>query len=817
MDNKFKSAIDSLTREYVPVLGVFIVAAFGMRLMEASLVYYQHGASVYGPGELAGALLIDLRLVILVSLPLSLISYLTNRAGTTAGVFIISVITGISAVITLLLSFYYSSTLTPLGPEFWAYSMSEMMDTVIAAERFVGLKLVAFLLLAIFFIIAAYRMVKWLSGRTFSFRMRFMVTTVVTAAFGSLILYPQSSTLAEVTSNKLSYFVTSALEQSAEPIIEYEPIEDIEYPFLRRSTQGDVLGPFFKDLSEPPNIVFILVESLGGEFVGRKGQWTGFAPFIDSLAASGLYWENGLSMSGRTFGMIPSLIGSLPPGKNGFMDFGPDYPSHTSIIRMLDQQGYTTSFYSGYNTYFDGLNYFLDYQGTDVIMNKEWISTQFESLYETESNYWGYDDKTMFEIASAVADTATDEPRLEIYHTLQTHSPFTVPHEREYAQRFNERLETLNLSSSDTERFQRYRSELTTLLFTDDALRDFMEEYKKRARYSNTLFIITGDHWLIPVPQTSRISRYHVPIIFYSELIKEPVRFESVNTHANITPALTTFLKKSTNLSLPDSVHWIGDTMDTTRTFQNIHSLPLMQNKNQMSDHITGQYFLNNGTLYQLNEGLNLTQISNPEIENKLEQALASFKSKSIYVTENDKLYPKVFKGSPTQDYKFITQFADLFRELDSDGLSVDEQFSVAREYAFAGNYEKSRAIAKRLLLNVPDYHDIRIMLARTHAWNQEYEKARDYLYEVQRRDSTYYDTYNALADTEYWAGNYSEALRVINTGLSFHSKNESFLQKKIKILIALDRDDEAKLAFSELKDAYPSHEDLNEFEAQLF
>src|SRR6056297_4186812 len=822
MKRNFKSIIDRFTRIYVPVLGVLLVAGLTARLLEIAFVAIKHGIWIFTASDIVTAISTDILLVILFSLPLSLVFYLLRRAGDNVRSLTVAIVIGLATIGSLLLSLYYTATLTPLGPEFWAYSFNEMADTVMAAESYIELKLAFLVLLTICFVILLFYAIKRMARFPYHVRVVLISSAFALATLGTVLLLFLQDSSDSIAYNKLGYFVMSGFEETTEDVADYKPIvnqtlaiENSEFPLLKRSSENDVLGPFFKEMSDPPNIVFILVESLGGEFVGSSGNWTGFAPFIDSLAANGLYWENGLSMSGRTFGMIPSLLGSLPPGNNGFMDLGPEYPVHTSLIRMLDEQGYHTSFYSGYNTYFDGLNYFLDYQGTDVIINKEWITSNFGDQFKTGANYWGYDDKSMLEIAGSVVDSLAlrPDPRLEIYHTLQSHSPFTLPDEQFYARRFNEHLEELSLPISKQEAFKRYRSELTTLLFTDDALRDFMNVYKKRDSYSNTLFIITGDHWLIPVPQTSRVSRYHVPIIFYSDLIEKPAQFQSVNTHANIVPALTTLIDSNTGLALPDSVHWIGETMDTLRTFRNIHSLPMMQNKNQLSDYISGNHFLSDNTLYRVEEGLILVQEPNSEVKNELEQALLRFKSKNSYVTENNKLYPEFFRDESSSDYEFITRFSVMFDEIDTNSLSVDEQFKAARDYAFESDYDRARAIAKRLLLEVPDYHDIRIFLGRTHAWNREYEKAREYLHEVQRRDSTYNDTYNALADTEYWSGNYSVALEVINTGLTFHPVNESFLQKKINILIALDRSGEAKITFTELKKAHPSNQNIDELE----
>jgi phosphoglycerol transferase MdoB-like AlkP superfamily enzyme len=808
----------SLSREYVPVLVAVLTAGFVVRLAESILVVYRHGLNVVGLNELATAALADLQLAVWVSLPVYLLFMAMRRTGTFFRKVSISVIIALIGSTGLLLAVYFSATLIPLGPEFWAYSVHEILDTVIAAESNLTLKVLAFILFTALLIWFLFSLIEYISWRSEKIRLGLMVAVFGMTGFGTLVsILAGNNQQSQISSNKLSYFITAGFEQSTQSAVEYEPINNAEYPFLKRSEKGNVLGPFFKELSKPPNIVFILVESLGGEFIGRDSRWGGFAPFIDSLTVKSLYWKNGLSMSGRTFGMIPSLLGSLPPGRNGFMDLGPDYPVHSSIIRMLKDQGYQTSFYSGYNTYFDGLNYFLDYQGTEFIVNKEWITNRYGNSLDTEGNYWGYDDKTLFNIAETTAVSDAAEPRLEIYHTLQSHSPFTVPDENEYSRRFDVRLNDLSLSASKEESLLRYRSELTTLLYTDDALRSFINSYRNRESYSNTIFIITGDHWLIPVPQTSQISRYHVPIIIYSEMLRKPVTFESVNTHANVAPALSSFLRESADLSLPDSVHWIGQTMDTSRTFRNIHSLPFMKNKNQLSDYISGSYFLSDNTLYEINEGLNLSNANKPKKRDELIEGLSNFKSKNVYVTENNRLYPKRYESQPMPQYGFITRYAEMFQEFDSTGLSIDEQFRIAREYAFDDDYERSRAISKRLLLEVPDYHDIRILMGRTYAWNREYDKARELFKEVIRRDSTYFDTYNALYDTEYWSGNYDAALNVINTGLSYYPQSDAYLQKKIRILLALKRTAEAKTTYTDLKNFYPTHEKLSELENQIF
>jgi phosphoglycerol transferase MdoB-like AlkP superfamily enzyme len=90
-------------------------------------------------------------------------------------------------------------------------------------------------------------------------------------------------------------------------------IDEQNYPFQHLSdSTKDVLSPFFTQTSTPPNIVLILVEGLGRAFTNKGAYLGNFTPFIDSLSEKSLYWENFLSEGGRTFAVLPSILGSLP-------------------------------------------------------------------------------------------------------------------------------------------------------------------------------------------------------------------------------------------------------------------------------------------------------------------------------------------------------------------------------------------------------------------------------------------------------------------------------------------------------------------------
>ena len=177
-----------------------------------------------------------------------------------------------------------------------------------------------------------------------------------------------------------------------------------------------------------------------------------------------------------------------------------------------------------------------------------------------------------------------------------------------------------------------------TVLYLDDAIRLFFEEYKKRPEYANTIFIITGDHRLPEIPMSSRLDRFHVPLIIFSPLLKRAAKFQGVSSHFEITPTLLSFLRKNINLETPENMIWQGQVLDTARTFQSRLSMPLMRNKNQFVEYLSDEYFYSDGQVFLISEGLNIDPVTDPDLLTKLTGELEEFKNKNNYMVQTRKL-----------------------------------------------------------------------------------------------------------------------------------------------------------------------------------
>jgi len=525
------------------IWGILFAALVVARAAEYGYVRAHHALSVsLWRYELTG-LLHDLDTSLSLALLLGLVYFVGTFIGRRGAVWGTAGLTAVVAVLHLALIRYFAKTLQPLGTDLWAYEATEVLDTVQAS----GAADLLFWGLAFLVAGGVVALTRVTHRRDSPVAAR---AAVVVLMGGSVIFAPprpaHTQPAAEhLSPNKTAYFLGQTAALVLDRTAPSAVVPHAEYPWMYRAQYDDVLGPFFKEPPNPapPNLVFIVFEGLGADFVGDDAPYGGFTPFVDSLAQEGLYWKNMLSTTGRTFGLMPSLFGSLPYAERGFMAMGDRMPRHQTLPALLGDRGYFTSYYSGFYTSFDNVDRFLKRQNFDRVVERERLNQLYGDDPGVTERYWGYPDKQMLARASSMIDTTTRAPRLEIFHTLQTHDPFVVPDEATYRRRFEQRLRRLSLGPSAESRYRTYQSELTTVLYTDDALRQFFRDYRERPEFENTIFVITGDHRLIPIPQSSQIARYHVPLIVYSPLLERRATFASVSTHADVVPTLLGFLQ----------------------------------------------------------------------------------------------------------------------------------------------------------------------------------------------------------------------------------------------------------------------------------
>lgn len=557
------------------------------------------------------------------------------------------------------LLFYFTKMLLPLGTDLYAYSLNDIFLTVKASGELNLFNILAILFVLVF-VYVLLGLGKWIPLKYHTAVLLTMVCYGYLIGIGiakntqkeqaaelernlmankSSYFYDQSYNY--FTSNEYLYFDFFLASANSGDRLVSKDLTETNYPFLHSNDYPDVLGPYFDEFDTLPDIVFVIVEGLGKAYSGEDAYLGSFTPFLDSLSEHSLYWKNGLSTTGRTFGVLTGMFGSLPFAQKGFMDQAPNLPLHHTLLSLLKTNGYFTNFHIGADKNFDNVNYFLQYQQVDRILDMTSFDADFEETPSKSGFSWGYPDKAMFENGMRKLPVNSGLPQVSIFQTQTSHDPFLIPDEEKYLAMFEKYIQNDLISLPlTTGEYRKYKNMYASILYVDEAIKEFFQAYQKLPNYENTVFIITGDHRLPEIPLATTIDRFHVPIMIFSPKLNRPKRMYGVTSHFEITPTILSLLENRFDLDLPSKVAWKGYVMDTSSTFQSKISNPLMRNKNQLVDYISGEYVLADNQLYQLYDNMGMEPVTDVAMKEKLLTELATYKNSNRFSTENNRILP---------------------------------------------------------------------------------------------------------------------------------------------------------------------------------
>lgn len=563
---------------------------------------------------------------------------------------------------------YFVVTLTPLDEVVFSYSSREM---ILIAQHSIRISVYTFLPFVL--LIAATAGLVFFSSRIRISRFVCALVLILStcSVFFSEPIRPKEQNFRNsfeyyLTVNKSSYLgkrffdhfheinksstteqilAATKLYQSLHPEFDFT---GLQYPYLHYDNTPDVLSSFFNLKEERPNLVILICESLSACFSGNNNIFGSYTPFLDSLAGRSLYWPNFLSTADRTFHVLQAITASLPPGDPTFVNCNRDarYPYHLSLIRYLVENGYYTSFFYGGNPGFNNMEDFLKRQTIDFVLKD--FGPDYLRIRQNEGYGWGYPDGDVFNRSFEVIDSLKKPTRLDLYLTLSTHPPFSIPDQEKYFTMTEKRMKSNSGNLRAGQDVLKYKEIFASVMYMDASIRDFFEKYSKRPEFQNTIFLITGDHAMseLNLPRFSMIERFHVPLIIYSPMLKKSEVFQSVSSHLDITPTLLAMLKNNFGIQTSNVASWMGRGIDTAKEPRNLHILPFILNSKQIPEYVNGSYYLSPFGVSRLENGLVTKDLNDPALEKKLKGELESYKILNIHVArENRMIPPEIYFG----------------------------------------------------------------------------------------------------------------------------------------------------------------------------
>ena len=344
-------------------------------------------------------------------------------------------------------------------------------------------------------------------------------------------------------------------------------------------------------------------------------------PFLDSLAKESLYFPNAFSTYQRTHNVLPAILASVPNTIDGNVFQQLPFPRHYSLFNLLNRQ-YHSQFYCGVPLeYLNMIGLMSHYHVQYPVKN--W-NRKLQVHRDQVGNAWGFPDEDLFQQAQydeTVRFKKLQKPILRVMLTISTHDPFLYPNKSHWEQ------EVLQKASKITDPALRkmissQASALGSFCYTDSVLASFFEHEKKLPHYSNTIYVITGDHGS-ELYQRNAISKYQVPLMFYSPLLKKPQCSQSIVSHNDIAPSILNYLKNAYDLKLPEKIPFVGEEIKISNQFKHNRSLVFTTNKLKTSDLMHHDFVWINSKAYRIDSSMALhplNQSRKPWVQHQLSQ-----------------------------------------------------------------------------------------------------------------------------------------------------------------------------------------------------
>lgn len=247
---------------------------------------------------------------------------------------------------------------------------------------------------------------------------------------------------------------------------------------------------------KPKNIVIVLEESLGAQFVGTLGGRP-LTPEFDRLAEQGWLFENLYATGTRSVRGIEAVTaGFTPTPARATVKLAKSQNGFFTIAELLLRQGYQTSFIYGGEKHFDNMaSYFYGNGFQTIIDEKDYTNPKFVST-------WGMSDEDLFDKANQTFTelAKSEKPFFSLVFTSSNHDPFEFPDGK--IELFDKEKQTRNNAAK----------------YADYALGYFFKLAKQSNYWQNTLFLVIADHdSRVAGAELVPISNFHIPALILGE------------------------------------------------------------------------------------------------------------------------------------------------------------------------------------------------------------------------------------------------------------------------------------------------------------
>lgn len=287
--------------------------------------------------------------------------------------------------------------------------------------------------------------------------------------------------------------------------------QEFESPIARRIQGAPATAP-------TPNVVFVIMESMSADKMGRFGNPYHLTPFLDSLANESLMFDSIFTVGIHTFAGIYGTLFGMPVVKRNHPLL--EMKTHAGIARTLRQHGYQTVYFTTHDEEFDHVGAFLRANGFDRIVSKA------DYPQDKVLSALGVPDDYLFHHAIGVFNqlNKNGQPFFGAIMTGSDHGPYVIP--KYFKPKNSSRIKGI-------------------VEYVDWSVRQFLKEAAAQPWFDNTIFVFIGDHGVaVEKHYDLPLSFIHTPLMIYApKLLPAPRRIGKLGSQMDAFPTVMGLLK----------------------------------------------------------------------------------------------------------------------------------------------------------------------------------------------------------------------------------------------------------------------------------
>jgi len=144
------------------------------------------------------------------------------------------------------------------------------------------------------------------------------------------------------------------------------------------------------------------------------------------------------------------------------------------------------------------------------------------------------------------------------------------------------------------------------------------------------------------IPIENSLWRYHVPLLMYSPLLKQPQTFHEVGSHLDLYETLLSYLSRDYGISIPENSAAIGHKLLFEPMYKDHKTIAFMNDNREIIDLFDNGIFLaNKSQLVKVDSSFNLIPFDDAVVKDSLINKLNCFQLMCRYTCQFNKILPQ--------------------------------------------------------------------------------------------------------------------------------------------------------------------------------